>query len=98
MTVILLQSALDDFLEATDYFDGISNDLGLRFRQCVEKTIESIVDFPEASAVVRKGYRVRTIVRFKKYGVLYRIRDGAIFIHGIFYLARGPRFWRSRLQ
>jgi len=98
MNVVLLQPVLDDFLEVTTYFDGISERLGRRFRQCVEKTIESIIDFPEASAVIRKGYRVRSIVRFKRYGILYRIREGAIFIHGIFYLSRGPRFWRSRLQ
>src|SRR5260370_7656327 len=98
MNIILLEPALDDFLEATTYFDGISDRLGRRFRQCVEKTIETIIDFPEASAVIRKGYRVRQVVRFRNYGILHRIRDGCIFIHGIFYLPRGPPFSRSRIQ
>jgi len=98
MNIILLQPALDDIVEATSYFDGISEHLGRRFRQCIEKTIEAIIEFPKASAVIRNGYRIRQVVRFRKYGVLYRIRNGIVFIHGIFFLSRGPRYWRSRIR
>ncbi len=98
MNAILLQSALDDLLQATVYFESISERLAQRFRRCVAKTLETIVAFPEASAAIRKGYRIRQVVRFRNYGVLYRIREDSIFVHGIFYLPRGPRFWRSRLR
>ena len=98
MNIIILEIALDDFVEATTYFDGISERLGQRFRRCVENTLEMIIDFPKLAAIVRKGYRIRQVLRFRKYGILYRIREECIFIHGIFYLPRGPRYWRSRLQ
>jgi hypothetical protein len=97
MNIFFLQPALDDLTELTDYFDLISARLGLRFRQAVEKTLDWILDFPKASAVIRKNYRVRQIIRFRKYGIVYRINHGSIFIHGIFQLQRGPRFWRSRM-
>jgi hypothetical protein len=98
MNAIFLQAALDDLLEAVDYFETQSEGLGARFKRCVEKTLAVIIDFSRASAVIRKGYRIRQILRFRKYGILIRIRQGCIFIHGIFYLSRGPRFWRSRLE
>ena len=98
MNVIILQPALDDFLAVGAYFDGVSERLAARFRRCVEKTIEAILDFPKLSAAIRKGYRLRPIVRFRKYGILYRIQQGIIFVHGVCYLGRGPQFWRTRLR
>lgn len=98
MSAIFLQPALDDLYQATEYFESISEQLAQRFRRCVAKTIDAILTFPRASAIIRKAYRIRQVVRFRNYGILYRIRAGVIFIHAIFYLPRGPRYWRSRLR
>jgi hypothetical protein len=97
MNVIILDSALEDLLELTNFFESRSEGLGMRFRQSVEKSLGIVIDFPRASAVIRKGYRIRQIKRFRKYGILYRIKHGCIFVHGIFYLSRGPQYWSSRL-
>jgi hypothetical protein len=71
MNVIILQPALDDFLAVGAYFDGVSERLAARFRRCVEKTIEAILDFPKLSAAIR---RVTDSVR------LYAFENTASFI------------------
>jgi hypothetical protein len=73
---------------------GSPSDLG----SASKKTLAMIVDFPRAAAVIRKRFRIRTILRFRRYGILYRVGRTSVFIHGMFYLPRGPRFWRSRLK
>jgi hypothetical protein len=74
MNVLILESAIEDLVEAIEYFNRQSEGLGLRFRHCVEKTLEGVINFPKASAVIRKGYRVRPVKRFRKYGILYRVK------------------------
>lgn len=98
MNVIVLEQVLDDLRDAIDYFEEQSDGLGLRFRQCFQTSLEGIIEFPRICAVVRKGYRIRQIVRYRKFGILYRIKHRCIFIHGIIHLQRGPRFWRDRLR
>ena len=48
MNVIILESALDDLVDLETYFERISVRLAKRFRKCVERTLEIIVDFPRA--------------------------------------------------
>ena len=63
----------------------------------VKRTIERIVQFPEAWAPLSKRTRRCRTNRFP-YGVVYQVREEFILIVAVMHLRRHPDSWQSRLS
>ncbi len=97
MKVEFLSVAELEFAEAVEYYNQESEGLGFKFAAEVKRTLERIVQFPNAWAPLSKRTRRCRTNRFK-YGVIYQIRPNKILIVAIMHLNRDPDSWKSRVS
>ena len=97
MEIKFLAPAEVEFLDAISYYNMQSEGLGYEFAAEVKKTIERIIQYPEAWAKLSKRTRRCRTNRFP-YGVIYQIREEALLIIAVMHLGREPQSWKSRLR
>ena len=97
MNVEFLDPAKSELVEAIDYYNSESEGLGYRFAAEVRRTIERIIQYPEAWALLSQRTRRCRTNRFP-YGVIYQIRENAILIVAVMHLHKHPESWKSRLS
>jgi plasmid stabilization system protein ParE len=81
--------------DSVDYYEDRQLGLGFEFLQEVNRTIQRIIEFPEAWTLVSKNARRCLMDRFP-FAVIYQIRKNEIFIVAVTHLARKPGYWKSR--
>ena len=97
MEIIFLSPAKDELTEAITYYNGQSEGLGYEFAAEIKKTLERIVQYPNAwFKLSSRTHRCRTN-RFP-YGVIYQVRKETILIVAVMHLSSEPETWKSRLQ
>jgi plasmid stabilization system protein ParE len=96
MKVRFLDPAEDEFREAIAYYNDQSEGLGFEFAAEVARTIERILQFPEAWTPLSKRTRRCRTNRFP-YGIIYQVREDLILIVSVMNLYRDPDSWKSRL-
>jgi hypothetical protein len=97
MEIIFLSPARDELNEAIAYYSGQSEGLGYEFAAEVKKTLERIVQYPNAwFKLSNRTHRCRTN-RFP-YGIIYQIREEKLLIVAVMHLSREPKTWKARLQ
>jgi hypothetical protein len=92
-----LAPAKAEFLDAISYYNMQSEGLGYEFAAEVKKTIERIIQYPEAWAKLSKRTRRCRTNRFP-YGVIYQIREEVLLIVAVMHMGREPHGWKSRLK
>jgi len=92
-----LAPAEAELLDAISYYNMQSEGLGYEFAAEVKKTIERIIQYPEAWAKLSKRTRRCRTNRFP-YGVIYQIREETLLIVAVMHLGREPQNWKSRLK
>ncbi len=97
MTLEFLVPAEDEFTDTISYYNKQSEGLGFEFASEVKKTLERIVQFPEAWHNLSKRTRRCRTNRFP-YGVIYQVRTEIILIAAIMHLSRDPEIWKARLK
>jgi len=97
MEIKFLAPAENEFLDAISYYNMQSEGLGYEFAAEVKKTIERIIQYPEAWAKLSKRTRRCRTNRFP-YGVIYQIREETLLIVAVMHLGREPQNWKSRLK
>jgi len=95
--VEFLVPAQAELAEAIAYYDSQQPGLGSRFAQEVKRTIERILQYPEAWAPISKRTR-RCLTNKFPYAVIYQVREEVLLIVAVMHLRREPRTWRSRLR
>ena len=96
MQLEFLKVAEIEFNEAIEYYNQQSEGLGFEFAGEVKKTLERIIQFPEAwTKLSDRSRRCRTN-RFP-YGIIYKIRSDKIMILAVMHMHRHPESWRGRL-
>ena len=96
MNVEFLHPAEREFFEAIDYLNSESEGLGYEFAIEVQRTIERIIQYPNAwHQLSRRTRRCRT-KRFP-YSIIYQIRTDKILIIAIMHMHRNPLHWKSRI-
>ena len=85
-----------EFAEAVEYYNLESEGLGFKFAAEVKRTLERIIQFPNAGTPLSTRTRRCRTNRFK-YGVIYQIRQDKIIIVAIMHLNQDPDSWRSRV-
>ena len=97
MEIAFLPPAKDEFTEAISYYNAQSEGLGYEFAAEVKRTLERIVQYPDAwSKLSNRTRRCRTN-RFP-YGVIYQVRKETLLIVAVMHLSKEPESWKSRLR
>src|SRR3989337_654156 len=89
------EAAEAELNEAAEFYDLKSPGLGSVFLDEVEKGIEIISEFPEASPLVRGRVRKKELIRFP-YSLVYSLRLNEIRILAVAHQKRRPFYWQGR--
>jgi Plasmid stabilisation system protein. len=77
------------------FFENEKEGLGLRFLAAMEAAVTHIQEHPQASPVIIKDTRRKTLRRFP-YNIIYSIKPDRIRILAIASQKRRPFYWRDR--
>jgi len=97
MVVKFLTLAQAELAEAIAFYNSQKQGLGSQFAEEVKRSIERILQYPEAWSPLSKRTRRCPTNKFP-YGIIYQIRGDVVLIVAVMHLHREPRTWRSRLQ
>lgn len=97
MRIEFLDPADAEFIEAIAYYNLQSEGLGYEFAAEIKRTMERILQFPNAWAPLSKRTRRCRTNRFP-YGLIYQIRRNTILIAAVQNLHKHPDSWKSRLK
>lgn len=95
MKLKLLKAARADVADAIAYYDGQEPGLGADFASEVRKTVERILQYPNAWAQVSKRTRRCQVNRFP-YGVFYSLRNDVVVVIAVLHSHRQPRTGQAR--
>lgn len=96
MTYRFLSPAQRELSEAVQYYEQASPGLGLEFLDEIERTVERILQHPEAWTRVAEHHRRCRTRRFP-YGVIYSIQQDEVIIAAVMNLRRHPNSWKQRV-
>jgi plasmid stabilization system protein ParE len=98
MTLIYLEEARRELLEAVAYYERCGEGLGGRFFNEVQAGEDAILRMPEAWGKLHGAFRRKLLQRFP-YGLIYRVLGkGTIEVVAVAHLHRQPNYWLSRKQ
>ena len=81
--------------DAAQYYELESTGLGVAFLVDIERSCNSLLEYPESGAVVTGAIRRRLLSRFP-YALLYRLRPDVMRILAVMNLKRRPTYWIGR--
>jgi len=93
--VIYHPDAEEEMLAAARYYERQAENLGFKFLDDLDKTVEDIVDFPETWLVLEDDYRRHEFTHFP-FAVIYRIVSFEIRITAVMHMHRDPDYWKKR--
>jgi plasmid stabilization system protein ParE len=96
MRFYFLEPAKDELNDAIAYYEAQRDGLGQQFADEVRKSIQRILDHPEAWTQLSRNTRCCRMNRFP-FGIVYQARGGEILIVAIMHLHRKPEYWKDRL-
>jgi plasmid stabilization system protein ParE len=96
MNVEFLAPARVEFAEAVRHYETQRPGLGDEFAAEVQRTIDRILQYPEAWSLLSRRTRRCPTNRFP-YGIIYQVRGDTLLIIAVMHLHRAPLSWRSRL-
>jgi hypothetical protein len=95
MTYLFHPDAQIEFNVSIDYYENCKKGLGKEFASEVFKTIQRILNYPKAWAVLDKNIRRCLTFRFP-FGVLYYQDGETIIVLAVMQLNRKPDYWQDR--
>ncbi|MFH1287264.1 MAG: type II toxin-antitoxin system RelE/ParE family toxin [bacterium] len=97
MKIRFLIPAEDELVDTISYYNMQSEGLGYEFASEVKRTIERIIQYPEAWSKLSKRTRRCRTKRFP-YGIIYQTREEYLLIVAVMHMSREPHTWKSRLK
>lgn len=95
--VIKAEIVKKDVVEALDYYDSISFDLGNRFEAELENTFDEIENAPFKYFNLEKGYRRAHLKNFP-YMVIYKIEHEEVLVVAVLDQRKDPALLEKRLK
>ena len=93
--LVIRPEAEADALEAFRWYNEQLSGLGQEFLGEVDRALESIQAYPEASGKLYREIR-RGLMRRFPYSIFYVMHAEKIVVFGISHAARDPRVWKKR--
>ena len=87
--------AESELIAAASYYEAQQPDLGRRFLATVQDAVNRMMVNPRLYPIVELDVR-RCLTKTFPFGVLFRVRPGAIMIIAIMHLHRDPDCWKTR--
>lgn len=78
-----------------DYYEECKIGLGLEFANEIYKTLQRIINFPNAWQILSDDIRRCLTNRFP-FGVIYYKKDKEIIVLAIMHLSKKPNYWLKR--
>lgn len=97
MNITFLAPAEAELLDAVAYYNTQSEGLGYEFAAEVKRTIERIIQYPEAWFQLSKRTRRCRTSRFP-YGVIYQVKNKTVIVVAVMHLSRHPQTWKGRVK
>jgi toxin ParE1/3/4 len=97
MKIEFLEPAKNEFIDAVHFYNDQSEGLGYEFAVEIRRTIERIIQYPEAWPLLSKQARRCRTNRFP-YGLIYQIRENYRLIVAVMHLSRNPVTWKKRFK
>jgi plasmid stabilization system protein ParE len=97
MKLKLLIAARADVAGAIAFYNAQEPGLGAEFAAEVRKTIERILQFPNAWTSVSRRVRRCQVNRFP-YGVFYSLKNDTVVVIAVLHSHREPRTWQTRVE
>ncbi len=95
-SISIHEMAENELNDAADFYDLESPGLGETFINEIQKAIDLIARFPEASPLIRGRIRRKILLKFP-YALIYSLRVNEIRILAVAHQKRRPIYWRGRL-
>ena len=95
MNVEFFAPARAEFAEVVRYYETERPGLEDEFAADVRRTIERIMQSPEAWSLLSRRTRRCPTNRFP-YGIIYQVRGDSLLIMAVMHLHRAPLSWRAR--
>jgi hypothetical protein len=95
--ISFLESAEQELFDSIEYYNKQAIGLGFEFALEVQKTIERIIKYPEAWAILSTKTRKCRCNRFP-YSLVYSIKNNTIIIVSVMHSKREPNYWRKRID
>jgi plasmid stabilization system protein ParE len=95
MKIVFSKFAKLELEDAIAYYELEHSGLGFKFKEEVQKNIERIIKFPQASSIERGEIRKSLFHKFP-YKILYSIESDHIIIIALAHQHRKPDYWIER--
>ncbi len=95
-SISIHEMAENELNDDADFYDLESPGLGETFINEIQKAIDLIARFPEASPLIRGRIRRKILLKFP-YALIYSLRVNEIRILAVAHQKRRPIYWRGRL-
>jgi hypothetical protein len=98
LTIVeFLEPTQAELTEAIAYYNSRQEGLGDRFAEEVRRSIDRILQFPEAWSPISKRTRPCRTKGFP-FGIIYQVRGDVLLIVAVMHLHRRPLTWKRRLR
>ena len=88
---------------AIDYYEECKKGLGIEFAKEIQKTIQRIIQFPNAWHKFDKNPNIsnqpirRCLTNRFPFGIVYYQKEDSIIILAVMQLNREPNYWKNRV-
>ncbi len=96
MKIEFLEVAEQELYDIVEYYNQQSEGLGFEFALELQKTIDRIIQYPDAWPKLSNRTRRCRCNRFP-FGVIYTVRKDLVLIVAIMHLMRKPGYWKNRI-
>lgn len=95
MQVIYHPEAEEEMLASARYYENCATNLGFKFLDDLDKTVNEILEFPNAWVSIDDNIH-RHLFQHFPYGILYTVIAQEIRILAIMHLHQKPGYWKDR--
>ena len=95
LPVAWLPEADAELKAARAWYDDIRPELGERFAQAIEATVEAVAENPLQFPVVHRDRRRAGVRRFP-YGIFFEVQEHRIVVIACLHAKRNPERWQRR--